>query len=69
MVFYCLMDEPFRNAIEMYHKHETLLNYSYRESNYEIELSIKFPYLKINSNLSIARWWQSYKGLILFYLC
>lgn len=49
MVFYCLMDEPFRNAIEMYHKHETLLNYSYRESNYEIEfinyqieLSIKF---------------------------
>lgn len=54
MVFYCLMDEPFRNAIEMYHKHETLLNYSYRESNYEIELSIKFPYLKINSNLSIA---------------
>lgn len=47
------MDEPFRHAIEVYHKHETLLHYLYRKSNYEIELSIKFPYLKIDSNPSI----------------
>lgn len=47
------MDEPFRHAIEVYHKHETLLHHLYRKSNYEIELSIKFPYLKIDSNPSI----------------